>query len=144
MQHIKQTPAPSGTGARENDVAGQRVDRESTNSRHQKQRGGKAPRQAGNRVERAITKGLQDKGFAAERIPLSGSAGGSFLGDISLPLLGVDRCVEVKSRRDGFKQLYDWLQKRDVLIVKRHRDECLVIVRMSLAIEVARKAEGIS
>src|ERR1700752_2920714 len=64
-------------------------------------RGGRASRQKGNRVERAIVAALQEAGFAAERIPLSGSAGGRFSGDITMPLLGVDRRVEVKARGDG-------------------------------------------
>jgi Holliday junction resolvase len=67
--------------------------------------GGRAPRQQGSRSERQLTKILQHLGFAAERVPLSGSVGGSFIGDITVPLLGVDRSVEVKIRRDGFRQL---------------------------------------
>jgi hypothetical protein len=41
---------------------------------------------------------LQENGFAAERVPLSGSAGGSYLGDLTIPLQGVDRVAEVKVR----------------------------------------------
>ena len=37
---------------------------------------GTAPRDKGNCAERALVKFLQRKGFAAERIPLSGVAGG--------------------------------------------------------------------
>ena len=48
---------------------------------------------------------LQDQGFAAERIPLSGAAGGRFTGDITVPVLGRDRRVEVKCRDTGFGQL---------------------------------------
>src|SRR4051812_32218155 len=59
-------------------------------------RGGRASRQKGNRAERAIVKLLQDQGFAAERVPLSGSAGGSYIGDLTVPILEVDRVVEVK------------------------------------------------
>ena len=39
---------------------------------------------------------LQARGFAAERIPLSGSCGGRFVGDVTVPLLGRDRRAEVK------------------------------------------------
>jgi Holliday junction resolvase len=150
MVSPKQNPGLSGTGFRGIEPAGERVEREHTHTGNPTQaiatktKGGKAPRRAGNRVERIITKGWQAAGFAAERIPLSGSAGGSFTGDISLPLLGVDRCVEVKSRRDGFREIYKFLAERDVLVVKAARAEPLVIVRMSLAIAVAKKAEGIA
>ena len=104
-------------------------------------KGGRASRDKGNRAERAIVKFLQDHGFAAERVPLSGAAGGSYLGDISVPLLGVDRCVEVKVRADGFRELYRWLDKRDLLIVRADRSEPLVVIRLGLAAEIAAKAE---
>jgi hypothetical protein len=84
---------------------------------------------------------LQDHGFAAERVPLSGSAGGSYVGDLSLPLLGVDRVVEVKVRATGFAQLYAWLAGRDALVVRADRKQPLVVVPLALAIEIATAAE---
>jgi hypothetical protein len=48
--------------------------------------------------------------------------------------------IECKARADGFRQLYDWLDRRDVLIVKSDRHEPLVVVRLSLAAEIAKKA----
>jgi Holliday junction resolvase len=71
--------------------------------------GGRASRQKGNRLELALVRALQDAGFAAERVPLSGAARGRFGGDLSVPLLGVDRRVECKCRGNGFGQLYSWL-----------------------------------
>jgi hypothetical protein len=38
---------------------------------------------------------------------------------VFVPLLGVDRWVEVKARRHGFAELYRWLVKHDLLILKR-------------------------
>jgi Holliday junction resolvase len=105
-------------------------------------RDGKASRQKGNRAERAVVKFLQDKGLAAERVPLSGSAGGSYLGDISVPVLGVDRVVEVKCRANGFRELYRWLENRDLLIVRADRSEPLVVLPLKLAAEIAAKAGG--
>src|SRR6516162_4549896 len=83
--------------------------------------GGRASRQKGNRAERAIVHLLQDRGFAAERVPLSGAARGRFGGDVSVPLLGIDRRVEVKCRGNGFNRLYDWLNGADFLIVRADR-----------------------
>ncbi len=103
--------------------------------------GGRASRQKGNRVERAIVKALQEFGLAAERVPLSGSAGGSYLGDLTVPVLGVDRVVEVKARATGFAQLYSWLEARDILIVKADRRAPLVILPLDLAARVALAAE---
>ena len=104
-------------------------------------RGGRASRQKGNRAERALVRALQDKGFAAERVPLSGSAGGSYCGDLTVPLLGVDRVIESKVRAHGFAQLYDWLDGRDLLVVRADRKEPLVVLPLGLAIEIATAAE---
>lgn len=103
--------------------------------------GGRSPRQKGNRAERALVRYLQDRGFAAERVPLSGSAGGKYAGDLSVPLLGIDRCVEVKVRGAGFGQLYAWLIDRDFLIVRADRAEPLVVIPLRLATEIALTAE---
>jgi hypothetical protein len=55
-----------------------------------------------------------------------------------MPLMGRDLCLEVKARADGFRELYSWLDGRDVLIVKPDRQEPLVVVRLSLAAEIAK------
>ena len=104
-------------------------------------RGGRRSRDKGNRAERALVAYLQDTGFAAERVPLSGLAGGSFVGDITVPLLGRDLTVEVEVRGRGFSQLYNWLHERDALILKRDRDEAPVVVPLKLASEIAIAAE---
>jgi hypothetical protein len=52
--------------------------------------------------------------------------------------MGRDLCLKAKARAEGFRELYGWLDQRDVLIVKADRQEALVVVRMSLAVEVAQ------
>jgi hypothetical protein len=84
---------------------------------------------------------LQAYGFAAERVPLSGAARGRFGGDVSVPLLGVDRRVEVKCRCNGFRKLYRWLNSADFLIVRADRREPLVVVTLKLGAEIAALAE---
>jgi Holliday junction resolvase len=101
---------------------------------------GRRFRSKGARTERTIAKALQANGITAVRVPLSGSVGGRFAGDIVLPLMGRDLCVEVKARGDGFRELYCWLNGRDVLIVKADRQEPLVVLRLSLAAEIAKLA----
>jgi hypothetical protein len=59
--------------------------------------------------------------------------------DLSVPVLGVERAVEVKCRGDGFRELYGWLDERDILIVKADRREPLVVLRRSLAAEIAKR-----
>jgi Holliday junction resolvase len=98
-------------------------------------------RQKGNRAERAVVRLLQDRGFAAERVPLSGAARGRFGGDVSVPILDIDRRVEVKCRGNGFRELYRWLDGADMLIVRADRREVLVIVPLRLAAEIAAVAE---
>ncbi len=65
--------------------------------------GGKASRRKGDRFERECVALFQTHGIAAERVPLSGAAGGSFSGDVTVPILGIDRRLEAKIRRGGFK-----------------------------------------
>jgi hypothetical protein len=84
---------------------------------------------------------LQDRGIGAERIPLSGSCGGKFSGDLSIPICGRDLTVEAKSRGSGFKQIYSWLKGRDALIVRADRQNPLLIVPLKLAAEVVLAAE---
>jgi hypothetical protein len=69
---------------------------------------------------------------------LSGAVGGRFAGDVIVPVQNRDLVLEVKARADGFRELYGWLDGRDVRIVKADRSEPLVVVRMSLAAEIAR------
>jgi hypothetical protein len=92
----------------------------------------------GARTQRGIVNALKAGGIAAVRVPLSGAVGGRFAGDIALPLMGCDLCVEVKARADGFPEFYRWLDRRDVLILKADRREPLVVIRLSLAAEVSK------
>ena len=103
---------------------------------------GRRSRNKGSRTDRGIVNALQAKGIAAVRVPLSGSVGGRFAEDIVLPLMGRDLCVEVKARADGFRELYCWLKQRDVLILKADRQEPLVVLLMSLAVEIAKTTTG--
>jgi hypothetical protein len=60
---------------------------------------------------------------------------------VSLPLLGIDRRVEVKCRGAGFKELYRWLNGADFLIVRADRQQPLVVLPLWLAAEIAALAE---
>jgi len=95
---------------------------------------GRRSRNKGARTESAIAKALQADGFAAVKVSRAYLPGH----DIVLPLVGRDLCVEVKARADWFRELYGWLDNRDVLLVKAHRQEPLVVLRMSLAAEIAK------
>ena len=102
---------------------------------------GRRSRSKGVRTERSIVNALRASGIGAVRVPLSGAVGGRFAGDIVLPLMGRDLCVEVKARAGGFRELYCWLNGRDMLIVKADRQEPLVVLPMSLAAKIAKGAD---
>ena len=87
----------------------------------------KMSRDKGLRVEREIVNGLLEVGIKAERVPLSGAAGGSYTGDIMI--MDKFRC-EVKARKDGagFRLLYKWKGLNDILIIKQDRSVPLFIM----------------
>ena len=96
--------------------------------------GGRRPADKGKRWERNAAQILTAAGVECERIPLSGSVGGSFAGDLKLRLRGVDHVAEVKYRRAGFKTLHNWLDGRDLLLLCAARKQPLVIMPLSLAV----------
>ncbi len=103
--------------------------------------GGKASRQKGDRFERECVALFQAHGIAAERVPLSGAAGGSFTGDISLPILGVDRKLEAKIRRNGFSQIRRWLAGNYALVYRADRSEPLITLRLDDFAQLAIAAD---
>lgn len=103
---------------------------------------GKRSRDKGQRGERMLVHLLQDRGYAAERVPLSGAAGGSYKGDLSVPVLGIDRLIEAKWRAGGFAQLYAWLGDNYALIVKADRKKPLLVIPLDRAIDVLDVAEA--
>lgn len=101
-------------------------------------------RSKGSRVEREFVNKLRDSGIYAERVPLSGAAGGQFSGDLVIPVkndtltaLSPDMTelrAEVKARKDGagFAQLEKWKGDNDLLFLKRDRKEPMVVMDWDL------------
>lgn len=102
-----------------------------------KKKGGKASRAKGDRFERECVHLLQAVGIAAERIPLSGSAGGSFCGDLTVPARGEDWRVECKIRAHGWSDLYHWLETNRALFIRRNQEKTLVVMRLDDFAELA-------
>ncbi|PUF85775.1 MULTISPECIES: hypothetical protein [unclassified Geobacillus] len=65
----------------------------------------------------------------AKRVPLSGSMGGEYGNDVILPN---GWRVEVKRRKSGMKQLYDWLEQSNPDMVAFRADRKEWIICMTL------------
>jgi Holliday junction resolvase len=101
-------------------------------------KGGRRPKDKGNRRERLIALQCNAAGCPAQRVPSSGAAGGQFVGDIHVLIRGRQRVWEVKSRRDGFKFLYSALASHDALVVIADRCEPLIVQRLTSYLEEAQ------
>ena len=83
-------------------------------------------RQKGDRFELACVNRLKDLGLEAQRVPLSGAAGGQFGSDIIV----AGRKVECKTRKRFIGQFLGWLQGNYALFLKEDRSETLVVMRL--------------
>jgi hypothetical protein len=92
---------------------------------------GRHSREKGARTERAIAKLI-----GARKVSRAYQAGH----DLELPLGDRLLRIEVKARSDGFRELYDWLDGNDALIVKADRRPPLVVLRLPLAAELMSQA----
>lgn len=102
---------------------------------------GKASRDKGRRHELSVVKTFQNAGFAAERVPLSGAAGGSYTGDVSTAWLGSDKVLECKKRATGFRQIYDWLSEHDALVIGADRRKDLICLPLDDFLTILNTAE---
>ena len=103
---------------------------------------GMKSKRKGAGFEVSLVNALRERGFEAERVPLSGAAQGSFAGDIQLPLMGAVKRWEAKIRADGFRELYKWLAGHAGLFLRADRKETLVVMRMDDFSELVARAEG--
>jgi hypothetical protein len=83
-------------------------------------------KQKGDRIEREIVDLHKAISIGAQRVPLSGAAGGVFTGDVLI----IDMRAEVKARAsgEGFKTLEKWLGKNDLLFLRRDREHPLIVM----------------
>jgi Holliday junction resolvase len=88
-------------------------------------------RAKGDRFEREVVASLNADGIMAERVPLSGAAGGMFGGDIQAILKSGRQKLECKVRARAWLDLYGWIVGNYALVIKRDRDEPLVVMRLS-------------
>ena len=98
----------------------------------------------GTRIENEIVQRHKALGMQAERVPLSGAAGGSYTGDVvitmkralhghetsAVPYKNMNLRGEVKARKQGagFTTLERWLGTNDLLFLKRDRQDPMVVM----------------
>lgn len=85
----------------------------------------------GRNGEHAIVNKHKALGIEAERVPLSGSLGGKYSGDIAIPSVehAILRC-EVKSRKsdNGFAVIRNWLGESDIMFIREDYRDPLVVM----------------
>ena len=88
-------------------------------------------RAKGDRFETEVVKSFAADGIVAQRVPLSGAAGGMFGGDIQVLLRPGQVKLECKVRARAWLDLYGWIVGNYALVIKRDREEPLVVMRLS-------------
>ena len=93
----------------------------------------------GNGFEREVVAFLQDRGIAAERVPLSGSVkGGSFEGDINCPVRGEDWKLECKRKARAFSTLYGFIGSNNAVVIRDDHTKPLVVMTLETFAKLAR------
>lgn len=96
---------------------------------------GRRSKQKGNRREREFAALI-----GGRRVPLSGAQEG-YENDVE----GLGMKWEVKARKDGFKQIYNWInderEKPDALALKADRKDWLVVMKLDKFLEIIQRGE---
>lgn len=100
--------------------------------------GGKAARVKGDRFENECVNTLKASGVPAQRVPLSGAAGGMFSGDIHVEVCGHNEKAECKVRARAWLDLYGWIVDNYCLFIKRDRNDTLVVMRLTDFIRLSK------
>ncbi len=88
---------------------------------------GRRSSQKGYRGEREAVKFFEAAGFKAKRRPISGG-GSESLADVIVERDGEHFEVEVKRRKDGWRNFYKWLEHADILYLRADRKEPLIVL----------------
>lgn len=87
---------------------------------------GKMQRDKGARFEREIVHKLEFHNIKAKRVPLSGATW--LKGDIIANLNNEDYTLELKKRGNGFKQIYEWIEEPDALVICADRKKPMIVM----------------
>lgn len=103
-------------------------------------------RQKGDAFEREVVHAFLAEDVEAQRVPLSGAAGGRFGGDIQAAICGVWQKHECKIRKRAWLDLYGWIEDNHALVIRRNAEpgkpvpDTLVVLRLD---DYIRMAKGI-
>jgi hypothetical protein len=93
----------------------------------------------GSGFEREVVALLQERGIAAEKVPLSGAIkGGSFDHDVTCPVRGSDRKIECKRRARAFGTIYALLGPNDYLAIRDDHTPPLIVMTLDAFAELAK------
>lgn len=103
-------------------------------------------RAKGDRFERWCVNQLRDVfGIQeAERVPLSGAAGGSHTDDLTMPVCGKVERIECKCRKRAWSDLFGFLnpphhaQKPYALFIKADRTDTLVVLPLATFVALSK------
>lgn len=104
---------------------------------------GKKSKRKGYTGEREIVQLLNKYGIKAERVPLSGALKGKLSGDVDCTIKGESKKIEVKRRKDGFKELYKFIEQddSDYIFMRADRKEWLIVMTFDEWLELAKGDE---
>jgi Holliday junction resolvase len=91
----------------------------------------------GSGFELEVVRHLQDRGLAAEKMPLSGALP-NYSGDIAAHVRGSIRKLECKRRARAFGTLYGLMGESYALVIRDDRTEPLVVMRLADFAELAK------
>lgn len=91
-------------------------------------------RQKGDRFEVSCVNRLKELGIEAQRVPLSGAAGGQFGSD----LVVAGHKIECKTRKRAWTDLFNWLPGNHALFIKADRTDTLVVMSLETFAETLK------
>ena len=92
----------------------------------------------GRRLENMVADYLTDNGIPSQRVPLSGSLQG-YPGDVVIGTCEHPTAqIECKNRESMSKQLWEWLEGNDYLVIKRNQCKPLVVMTMEDFVELKK------
>ena len=109
---------------------------------------GRKSQRKGYRNEAAFVKRMEAHDLAAQRMPLSGALGGvagmDLGGDVKIWTVWNEWRVECKCRKDGFRELYKWLEPQNIdrLSLKANNRPGLIVMTEDTFAELVSEAEG--